>query len=193
MSPKSTKEHILLSTINAIEKYGLAKLTTRLIADEADVNNAALHYYFGTKDQLIDAALNQTANHMLDDTKVILMADKPIELRMREMIEYIIEGVLRYPNLIRAHMMSHLLNSQSQVELSNLLESWINLAADALEPHVSSKDSIQLKLVLNMVFSVILIAGLLLGPPEDYRWINLSDPEEREALVEFAIEQILES
>lgn len=193
MSPQTTKEHILLSTIYAIEKYGLANLTTRLIADEADVNNAALHYYFGTKDQLIDAALNQTANHMLSDTEIILGGNDPIEVKMREMIEYIIEGVIRYPNLIRAHMISHILNSQSQVELSYLLESWINLAADALTPHVSQKKSTQLKLILNMIFSIILIAGLLTGPPEEYRWIDLKDPEEREALIVYAINQLLES
>lgn len=192
MSPQTTKDHILLSTINAIEKHGLVNLTTRLIADEADVNNAALHYYFGTKDQLIDAALNQTANHMLSDTKIILKGDTPIQERMREMIDYIIDGVLRYPNLIRAHMISHLLNSQSQVELSYLLESWIGLATDALAPHVSPEKRIKTKLVLNMVFSIILIAGLLTGPPEEYSWINLRDPEEREALIVYTINQLLE-
>jgi AcrR family transcriptional regulator len=193
MSPQTTKDHILISTIDAIEKYGLANLTTRLIADEADVNNAALHYYFGTKDQLIDTALNYTANHMLSDTEIILNGDKPIEVRMREMIEYIIEGVLRYPNLIRAHMTNHLLNSQSQVELSYLLESWINLAAKALAPYVSVDNQIQLKLVLNMVFSVILIAGLLKGPPEEYSWIDLRDSKEREALLKYAIDRLLGS
>jgi len=191
MSPKATKEHILLSTINAIEKHGLMNLTTRLIAEEADVNNAALHYYFGTKEQLLDAALNQTAFHMLGDTKTILESDKPIETRIREMFEYIIEGVLRFPNIIRAHMIGPLLYTKRQDELSYLLNSWVDLASQAIKPYISIEKSKQLKFNLNMEFSVILISGLLAGPPEDYGWIDLNDPDERGVLMDYAIQQIL--
>jgi TetR/AcrR family transcriptional regulator, regulator of cefoperazone and chloramphenicol sensitivity len=191
MSPKATKEHILLSTIDAIEKHGLMNLTTRLIAEEAGVNNAALHYYFGTKEQLLDAALNQTAYHMLGDTKTILESEKPIEKRIREMLEYIIEGILRFPNIIRAHMIGPLLYKERQNELSYLLNSWVDLTTEALQPHISMEKSKQLKFNLNMVFSVILISGLLAGPPEDYGWIDLQDIDERQALMDYAIQQIL--
>jgi AcrR family transcriptional regulator len=191
MSRKATKEHILLSTIDAIEKHGLMNLTTRLIAEEAGVNNAALHYYFGTKEQLIDTALNQTAYHMLGDTKTILESDNPIENRIREMFDYIIEGVLRFPNIIRAHMIGPLLYTKRQTELSFLLNSWVDLAVEALKPYTEHKNPTELKFILNMVFSVILISGLLAGPAEDYGWIDLKDTEKRNALIKYAIQQIL--
>ena len=57
MSPQSTKEKILHATIDAIVKNGIQNVTTRVIAQEAGVNNAALHYYFGTKEQLLEAFL----------------------------------------------------------------------------------------------------------------------------------------
>ncbi len=191
MSSQATKEHILLSTIDAIEKHGLMDLTTRLIAEEAGVNNAALHYYFGTKEQLLDEALNQTTYHMLGDTKTILESDKPIETRIREMFEYIIEGILRFPNIIRAHMIGPLLYTERQTELSYLLNSWVDLATEAIIPHISPEKLKQLKFNLNMVFSVILISGLLAGPPENYGWIDLQDAEERRILLDNTIQQIL--
>ncbi len=191
MSPKATKEHILLSTIEAIEKHGLMNLTTRLIAEEAGVNNAALHYYYGTKEQLVDAALNQTTNHMLGDIKAILESSGPLEQRIRKMFEYIINGTQQFPNIIRAHMLGPLLYSQRQNELSLLLESWINMTVDAVEPHVSSAHSKQLKLILNMVFSMIMISGLLAVSPEAFGWINLDHPDERNALIDYALNQIL--
>jgi len=95
MSPKAAKEHILLSTIDAIEKVGLMNLTTRLIAEEAGVNNAALHYYFGTKEQLVDAALNQITYHMLGDIKTILESDESIEIRIRKMFDYILDSSIK--------------------------------------------------------------------------------------------------
>ncbi|MDY6867848.1 MAG: TetR/AcrR family transcriptional regulator [Chloroflexota bacterium] len=191
MSSKTTKEHILLSTIDAIEKHGLMNLTTRLIAEEAGVNNAALHYYFGTKEHLLDKALNQTAYHMLEDTKTILESEKPIDIRICEMFEYIIEGILRFPNIIRAHLVGPLLYTERQTELSFLLKSWVELASEAIKPHISTEKTAQLKLNLNMVFSIILISGLLAGPPEEYGWIDLEDVDERRSMLDYATQQIM--
>ena len=101
MSEQPTKQHILESTIDAIEKHGLQNLTTRVIAQEAGVNNAALHYYFGTKERLLDEALSTTLNHMLEDTEEILTSDMHIRDRLIAVFTYLVEGVLRFPNLIR--------------------------------------------------------------------------------------------
>ncbi|MDY6868850.1 MAG: TetR family transcriptional regulator [Chloroflexota bacterium] len=72
MSNNNTKQYILRSTIDTIECYGLSHLTTRLIGATTRVNNAALHYCFGTKENLIDAALKQIAQQMLEDSEEIL-------------------------------------------------------------------------------------------------------------------------
>lgn len=121
MRTQATKERILLSTIDAIEKFGLPNLTTRIIAEHAGVNNAALHYYFGTKENLIDTAMKQTKDHMLEDIQEILSGVSPIKKRVREMLVYIIEGSIKFPNIIRAHMIGPLLYSQRQAELADLL------------------------------------------------------------------------
>ncbi len=191
MSPKETREHILLSTIDAIEKFGLANLTTRMIAEEAGVNNAALHYYFGTKEQLVDLALNQTANHMLEDSREILSAESAIEIRLRTLLNYIIEGVLRYPNLIRAHMIGPLLYAERQEELAHLLNTWMGLVMEALRPHIPPERRGSVRVSLNMTFSVIWMSGLFMGQPEEHGWVDLADPDARQSLVSESVGQLL--
>jgi AcrR family transcriptional regulator len=156
----NTKQHILLAAIEAIEKHGLSNLTTRLIAEEAGVNNAALHYYYGTKEQLVDAALNQTARHMLDDTREILEAEEPIEDRMRKVFTYLLEGVYKFPNIIRAHMIGPLFYEERQGDLLNLFSTWVSLIAEALAAQLDSSKLASAKLHLNMIFSQILMVGM---------------------------------
>lgn len=188
----NTKHHILLSTIDAIEKYGLSNLTTRLIAEEAGVNNAALHYYYGTKEQLIDAALNQTAKHMLEDTREIVQADGPIADRLTNVFTYLMDGTYKFPNVIRAHMIGPLIYEERQGDLLNLLSTWVDLTTDALEPFVGAAKIPSVKLHLNMIFSQILMAGLFSYSATGQVWLDFQDPEVREAFLSEAVRLLLQ-
>ena len=190
MSNQSTKEHILLSTIEAIEKHGLVNLTTRLIAEEAGVNNAALHYYYGTKDNLIEAALNQTANHMLEDSRAIIASDMSIETRLRELLNYIIDGVEKFPNVLRAHLMGPLVYANRKEELTQLLASWIALASNAIRESGAGRSPQQIKFSLDMIFSYIIMSGLFKTSENEDAWMDLKDPVTRERFLRQAIEML---
>lgn len=192
MSPESTKQHIYLSTINAIEKHGLANLTTRLIADEAGVNNAALHYYYGTKEQLIDIVLDQTAKHMLDDTREILSCEAPIEMRLKDVLSYVINGVIDFPNLIRAQLTGPLFYANRKEDLVGLLGTWVRLMREAIAPDEDPETVGELNQKLNMIFSGILISGLFNNSPGSEGRLNLQDPEEQESFINLAIHILLD-
>lgn len=191
MSSQNTKQHILISTIDAIETYGLSHLTTRLIAETAGVNNAALHYYFGTKENLVDAALDQTAKHMLEDTEEILGRDEPIKTRIRAMVDYILDGVIKFPNIIRAHMTGPLFYKERQSDLSNMLDRWISLTLDALRPYFPEDELDRKKIQLNMIFSVILLSGLFNDSSHSENWIDLRNPMERTTLMEEVVQMLI--
>lgn len=126
MTDGPTKDHILESAIAAVEKHGLPGLTTRQIAAEAGVNNAALHYYFGTKDALLEAALALTLDHMLTDTKEILNRPQPIEARLRALLDYLLVGTLAFPNIIRAHLWSPLMGGAGESPFERMQEDWVD-------------------------------------------------------------------
>ncbi|TDK59648.1 TetR/AcrR family transcriptional regulator [Sapientia aquatica] len=58
------KEQIIRGAIEALIETGLASVTTRKIAEKADVNLATLHYYFDNKDALLIGALEMIIAEM---------------------------------------------------------------------------------------------------------------------------------
>lgn len=100
-----TKEKIVLTTIDLIEALGLNNVTVRAVAEAANVNIAAVNYHFGTKGRLMEVALELTLNNMFEDLEdqVRRLPDDP-EPVLRELLEYLMEGGLRYPNVTRAHV-----------------------------------------------------------------------------------------
>jgi AcrR family transcriptional regulator len=191
MKEQPTKQHILRSTIDAIEKHGLDNLTTRLIAEEAGVNNAALHYYYGTKDNLVEAALNQTANRMLDDTRGIMSGDDSIEVRLRDLLVYIIDGVEKFPNIIRAHLMEPFYYADRREELTQLLGSWIAMAENAVRESGAGRSPNQIKLSLDMIFSYIIMYGLFKTKESEDAWMDLQDPVTRERFLRQAVDMLI--
>ena len=63
----STQEAIVLATIDCINENGIEHLTTRMIAEKAGANIASINYYFRTKENLVNQALEITIKHMLED------------------------------------------------------------------------------------------------------------------------------
>ena len=53
------RDRIIATTINIIGQEGIQNLTTRSIAKAAAVNIAAINYYFGSKDKLVELALEE--------------------------------------------------------------------------------------------------------------------------------------
>lgn len=59
------RTHIIAATMRLIARDGIAALSTRMIAREADVNLAALHDLFGVKDDLLLAVLDAATSTMI--------------------------------------------------------------------------------------------------------------------------------
>jgi len=66
--PKSseTAERILQAAHRRLAADGYARLNMRDIAAEAEVNHALIHYYFGTKDQLVIAVLDAANRRLIE-------------------------------------------------------------------------------------------------------------------------------
>lgn len=58
MRREQTRELILQAAREALIRTGYERITTRRIAEEAGVNIATLHYYFGTKEALLSEAVH---------------------------------------------------------------------------------------------------------------------------------------
>lgn len=193
MSPQATKEHIRLATIEAIEKHGIQNITTRVIAEEAGVNNAALHYYYGTKEQLLEVALSSTVEHWIEDTKEILSLEEPIQNRIRAMLNYLVDGVIRYPNLIRAHIQNPLMEGNADSPFMKMLSTWLGQVYLGLEADVPTEQKKIIRFAMQTAVSSILVAALMPQSNDIVLGIHLQDEEIRAEYIDYLVNIILPS
>ncbi|MBA3826784.1 MAG: TetR/AcrR family transcriptional regulator [Ktedonobacterales bacterium] len=73
---------ILAAAVRVLAREGIAAATTRKIAAEADVNQAMLGYYFGSKDELLFAVLSE----MMRQTQMVVLANRSTDTTLRGMI-----------------------------------------------------------------------------------------------------------
>ena len=73
---------ILAAAIRVLARDGIAATTTRKIATEAKVNQAMLGYYFGSKDELLFAVLQE----LMRQTQQIALAMRTAQHDLRVMI-----------------------------------------------------------------------------------------------------------
>ncbi len=99
------RQQLVETTVDLMEEQGLSKVTVRAVAAAAGVNVAAINYYFGSKAELIQAALSQTVNHArMDLDELISAPDSDPRQGLQALLSYLLEGALNNPNIIHAHV-----------------------------------------------------------------------------------------
>lgn len=76
------RAEIIAATVRVLARDGIAGTTTRQIAAEAEVNQATLRYYFGSKDDLLFAVLQE----MMNTTREVVQQGIAIGENLHEMI-----------------------------------------------------------------------------------------------------------
>ncbi len=190
MMQTSTREYILIATIAAIEKFGLAHVTTRRIADEAGVNNAALHYYFGTKENLVEQALALSLQRIREDTTAILSVQEDYPERLKTLFEYFCDGVLRFPNLMRAHMFDPLMEGTSNSPFTTMLADLLMQSIAEFETRLSDTAHQRLQMAFQAAIAALLFAGLLSPSSGLHSTLDLHKSAERDLFLSILVDMV---
>jgi AcrR family transcriptional regulator len=86
------RTEIIEAAIRVLSRDGITETTTRKIAAEANVNQATLRYYFGSKDDLLFAVLQE----MMRRTREIVHAGTPIGYGLHEAISESLKAYWAY-------------------------------------------------------------------------------------------------
>jgi len=78
---------------------GFLNATTQEIADEAGVNRALIHYYFRSREQMLDMLLEETILEKKERVIRILSSDLPFKQKIARYINTVIDHGLEYPHL----------------------------------------------------------------------------------------------
>lgn len=78
---------------------GDLKATTQEIADEAGVNRALIHYYFKSREQLLETLLDETIMEKRLRIRSILSSEMPFREKIARYIDAVVDYGLKYPFL----------------------------------------------------------------------------------------------
>lgn len=80
-------------------KKGFLNATTQEIADEAGVNRALIHYYFRSREQMLEILLDETLQEKKGRVRSILTSELPFREKIANYINTIVDYGLKYPYL----------------------------------------------------------------------------------------------
>lgn len=114
MAPKEKREgpeeRILRATIECLERDGVQAVTTRSIARQADVNVAAINYYFRSKERLLKEAMEASIAGIFDSLPE-LGNQAPTDAReaLVSFFDRFLRTALAYRSRIRSHLYAPML------------------------------------------------------------------------------------
>jgi TetR/AcrR family transcriptional regulator, regulator of cefoperazone and chloramphenicol sensitivity len=148
LAGKSPRERIVLATIFCIEEFGVSGATVRRIVKSARVNVAAINYYFGSKDRLLEAALAQTLHEAFPKAlgelrDFIARHGGRVEAGTRAFFRDYLKHAFRYPGIGVAHLRDALLRQDysgpAVAEMRRFIEGFYSIVSPAMPGSESEK------------------------------------------------------
>ena len=159
MKDQAVRQKILEATISSIEKYGIEGCTIRNIAKEAGMTFSSLHYYFESKDKLVEEAMTLAISGFFEDLAGIWQNRADDHHAIVEMLTFLFDGAIRYPGITRTGLYPLLMNGQTDGLFIMKLNAFLNqIVEDAAQRQTINKKLLSLK--LSHAFSAVLFLGI---------------------------------
>ncbi len=159
---ESTKEKILFSTLEYIEKEGINAVTIRKIAEIAQVNVAAINYHFGSKEVLLQEALEFSMYNAYKDPLIAIQEKK---LTIYQALHFLLhdwfEGMINYPGISRAQLFEPFVNNNYESLFVKKFNAFLEDFITKLKENGEVFDEQQLRLSLVQIISAIILPGLM--------------------------------
>jgi AcrR family transcriptional regulator len=147
---------------------GFLNATTQEIADEAGVNRALIHYYFRSREQMLDVLLDETIQEKKKRARSILTSEIPFREKIARYIDAIVDYGLAYPYLenfiisetARRPDKLKLICSQDKVKSSDLIRK--ELEAEIAAGRLASISAVQFMVNLSALCNYPLLAKSVL-------------------------------
>ncbi|HTG55334.1 MAG TPA: TetR/AcrR family transcriptional regulator [Niabella sp.] len=94
-----TRELIKETARRLFFQKGHVKATTQEIADEAGINRALIHYYFGSRDLLFEKVLAETMWSRTDEIESIFATNDSLRIKISRFIDVFIDNHIDFPYL----------------------------------------------------------------------------------------------
>ena len=192
MRTEPATKRIVEAAIACIERDGLQGATIREIAREAGVNSAAISYYFRSKDALMAEALAATLENAFGDWEALLQdRSKDLHARLRSILLELIEGALKFPGLVKAHLYDTFVNGASRTAFLRRVAKFLSSLTREMAALFPGRSVRDIGSQTVQMVSAVFLPGLM---PQLFRGaagVDLSTPGARTAYVDGLVKRFL--
>lgn len=132
----SKVEKIFSSALDLFTSKGFHGTPTSEIAKRAGVANGTLFHYFKTKEDLINNLYLHVKNELVEESVTGIDRIESLKLKMEYLWSKTIQWAMSYPEkifFIQQYMYSPYITSNTQEEVDNIKEVYVNLIQDGIE------------------------------------------------------------
>lgn len=174
----TTKDKIVKATLDIISGEGFQNVTIRKIAGMAGVNVAAVNYHFGSKDAVINEALNMVTIQMEEAFSCLKSSELEPAARLESFVRQYSQVILEYPDIIRNFISQSMHKNSVKVEYQEYLkkEGIVLIAGTIARIRPEESQTVHfmrtLQLLSSLSFPILMgeriaeITGLELSTPE---------------------------
>jgi len=186
----STKDRILQTAIRLLFKKPPESLTTREIAKEAEVNVAAIHYYFQTKDNLIaEAYAAATDIGFTHAMQVFARKDLSARDRAVQFLQGYAIGIVEYPNISRAGFSGMLFAEKASERFSRYLGQMFEALRETFREMGEMDEKSRAGEAL-VALSSIILPFLFMGAFRGISGIDYGNRAERDRYIELLVDAL---
>jgi AcrR family transcriptional regulator len=190
-TPTAIEMNIINATIECIEKYGIQGTTNRKIAEMAGVNNAAINYYFRTKDALIRRCMQTTLENAFDFKDFENLPGDTARQRCAAIFNDLIIGGLNYPGLTRSHFYELLAEGKYDSPAVEKLNEFVEDLAKDMQTRGVDLDPQELRLACVQITTAVLMTILAPRLFAAQFGIDISDEGTRQGYIQRLVERLL--
>jgi AcrR family transcriptional regulator len=163
----SVEDRIIQAAIECIEKYGVHGATNRKIAALTGVNNAAINYYFRSKEALVARCMRVTLHNAFDWEDIAKLPGRTARERCAAIFKDLIQGGINYPGLTRSHFYDLISEGNYQSLVVEKLNEFVENLAKDLDQKGAGLEANELRLACVQITAaamMVILAPQLFAP-----------------------------
>lgn len=178
----TTREKILDTTIDLINREGLRGITTRKISSAAGVNIASINYHFRSKNALIQKALAKTLEALMKmPAESLDRTDLAPQERLLNFFLALMEGGIAWPGVAKAYLYEPLMKNNYETPFVRRFNAFVSELMSKLKGIRFKNSDADPRLVFIQVLSAAILPVLMPRLFSGLAGADFSDPALRRA------------
>lgn len=156
------KELILNATLDLIQKEGFEGVTVRKISALANVNIGLVNYHFGSKDKLINAAIQILACTFKESFSILDDEQTPPRERLKQFLTAYLNALQKYPFIAKRILDEDQILFESQLEFVTFVKAiGLKKMQNTIQELTGENDPEKLAIMMSHLLGAVFLPTLI--------------------------------